>query len=262
MRIACQIQELALQIFTQSGSRSAVFNPERGTRLVSSKEPYLIWTEPDPSKPGAPAAPGNTRVRKIIGWTTAAALLLIVMPPTPVLIPLLWFAAVATGYGAAILIAVLMLLPLRNLLLAPSGRISVPMHERLSLWCLGLSTLHVAIFLIAEPLTIEYLKWSQPRHMIAGNIGFILLALIVATSLTWLRTRLFGVRIRFRPIHVVASLVLVVLSSAHMLGSAIYLAGWVKIALFVIICAGLTALCLRRPKPLAAGTPQKGTEAS
>jgi DMSO/TMAO reductase YedYZ heme-binding membrane subunit len=229
---------------------------------VNSKEPYLIWSEPDPSKIGTPTVIGRARLKKIIGWATAATLFLILMPPTPALMPLLWFVAVATGYGAAVLIAVLMLLPLRTLLLSPSGRISVPMHERIALWCLGLSCLHVAVFLVAEPMTIEYLKWSQPRHMIAGNTGFIILALIVVTSLTWFRTRLFGVHFRFRPVHVIASLLLVVLTSAHMLGSAIYLTGRLKFAIFAIICAALAALSLRRPKPLDARNAQERIERS
>lgn len=216
---------------------------------MRTKEPYLIWTEPDPSKPGAPKALGWGGLKRLLWWSAGIAAVLIAMPPIPMLLPIFWMLAVATGYGAAVLIAVLMVIPLRNLLLSPHGRISVPMHERLALWCLGLSVLHVAIFLIAEPMTIEYLKWSQPRYMIAGNVGFIVLVLLVVTSLGKIRPKLYGLKFRFRPWHVIGSIVLTVLTIAHMLGSAIYVDGRIKMLLFAILCAALPALVLRQPKP-------------
>src|SRR5690606_15583491 len=127
----------------------------------------------------------------IIRFSAGAVALLILMPPIPVLIPWLWIAAMLSGYGAALLIGVLMLLPLRRVVFARWGRISVPAHERLAWWCLGLTALHALILIVCDPVVIEYLKWHQPRHRIAGNAGFILLALIVVTSLERVRVRLF-----------------------------------------------------------------------
>lgn len=214
---------------------------------MTVKEPYLIWKEQEPQSAQGPRALPWPAILRIVRWCSAILLLLLVFPPIPVIIPLVWIIAMLSGYGAAVLMGVLMLLPLRRVVFSNWGRISVPSHERLALWCLGLSAVHAAILIISDPVMIEYLKWHQPRHMIAGNAGFVLLALLVITSLERVRVAMFGVRLRFRPIHVVASLVLVVLTAAHMLGSAIYLEGRMKFAALAMICAGLAALALRRP---------------
>lgn len=221
---------------------------------VSIKEPYLIWKDADADGPARPRAISDAALKRIIRFSAGAVALLILMPPIPVLIPWLWIAAMLSGYGAALLIGVLMLLPLRRVVFARWGRISVPAHERLAWWCLGLTALHALILIVCDPVVIEYLKWHQPRHMIAGNAGFILLALIVVTSLERVRVLLFGLRLRFRPVHVAASLLLLVLAATHMLGSAIYLEGRVKMAVFALMCAALAALALRRPRdPAEAG---------
>jgi len=215
--------------------------------FVTFKEPYLIWKETGSADTAQPHAASWSAIKRITGWCAAIAALLIILPPIPVLIPWFWILAMLSGYGAAVLIGVLMLLPLRRVAISHWGRISVPSHERLALWCLGLTAIHVAILIISDPFIIEYFKWHQPRHMIAGNAGGILLVLLVVTSLERVRVRLFGLRMRFRPIHVVSSLILVVLTAAHMLGSAIYLEGRIKMAAFALICAALAALALRRP---------------
>lgn len=213
---------------------------------MTTPEPYLIWKEAEDGR--APSAINPNRLKRIARWGSGALLLLLFVPPIPMWLPIIWTVAVLLGYAAVLLIALLFALPLRNLTRAPLGRLTVPSHERLANWCLGLTALHVIVFLVGEPMTIEYLKWSQPRHMIAGNVGFVLLALLVVTGLERFRTRLFGLRVRFRPVHVIGSLLLLVLTLAHILGSAIYVDGRIKMLVVALVSCGLVGLILRRPK--------------
>jgi hypothetical protein len=216
---------------------------------MKAPEPYLVWRDPDPSSVAeAPEALGKRDVRKWLRNAALLALLLVLVPPTPFLMSPLWLLAVATGYGAAILIGLVMLLPLRRLILWPDARISVERHKRLAEIALVLSALHTVLFLAGETLTLEYLWPSQPRFMVAGNVGLVVLASLVVTSLERIRARLFGPRVRFRPIHVSAALALVVLVAAHMAGSGIFIAHPMKTALLAIVSGALLAATLRRSK--------------
>jgi DMSO/TMAO reductase YedYZ heme-binding membrane subunit len=216
---------------------------------VARIEPYLIWKDGDPADPNAPRAIGTPKIKALAWSTVTLCLAVLCLPPIPVVLPVFWLIAVLVGYGAVALIALLAILPLRNLARSPSGRMTVPMHEKIALIALALTGLHIVVFLAAEPLTLEYLKLSQPRYMIAGNIAALLMLLLVVTSLERIRPRLFGTRLRYRPLHLAGSILLVVLMLWHMIGSAVYTVGYVKLALYTLLSLGIVAAMLRRPLP-------------
>jgi DMSO/TMAO reductase YedYZ heme-binding membrane subunit len=216
---------------------------------MKAPEPYLVWKDPDREK-GAeiPLVLSRPERNRWLRNGAMVALLLIVLPPFPYLMSPVWLLALVTGYAAAVLIAVLMVLPLRRLAGWPQTRLSVESHKRLGELALGLTVVHTALFLTGEALTLEYIWPSQPVFMIAGNAGFIILALLVVTSLERVRVRLFGPRLRFRAIHVSAAILLVVLTAAHMAGSGIFIAHPAKAGAVALISAALAGAALRRPR--------------
>ena len=227
-------------------------------------EPYLIWKPPLPGDQSehAPRLLTSHDVRRL-GWITAAITLAILcLPPWLYPIPALSALCVLSGYGAVGFIGLLMLLPLRRLLPWPNDRISVPLHQTLGLAALGLSLLHTLLFLLTEPLTIEYLKWFQPRFMIAGNIGLILLAVLVVTSLQTMRPKFFGARFQFRALHVIGSILFVLLLGAHLIGSSVYVEGILKSCVIAAVCAALVVAMLRKPESRAADSQNKRHEAA
>jgi hypothetical protein len=216
---------------------------------MKSPEPYLVWKEPEPA--AGPDAPKVLDRAGLIRWLRYGALLtvvLIALPPLPYLVSALWLTSLATGYGAAALIAILMLLPLRRLAGWPNTRISVERHKRLGEWALGLSAIHTVLLLAGDSVSLEYLWPSQPRFMLAGNMGLVLLALLVVTSLERIRVGLFGNQVRYRPVHVASSVLLVVLTAAHTVGSGIFVAHAWKAALVALISGAVIAAVLRRPR--------------
>jgi DMSO/TMAO reductase YedYZ heme-binding membrane subunit len=223
---------------------------------MKAPEPYLIWREQHPDQSaGQPKALSKSAVTIWVRNCALLALVLIALPPLPMLLTPVWLLAMVTGYAACVLIAAVMLLPLRTLLLWPRQRISIPHHKQLAEWALGLSALHTVLFLVTDHVTLEYLKPSQPRYMLAGNIGLILMGLLIVTSLERPRVALFGPRYPFRSVHVVLSILLVVLVAAHMIGSNIYIAHPVKAAVCALIAAGLIVVTLKRPAPIVKPEP-------
>ncbi len=215
---------------------------------MKAPEPYLVWQDPDDSRsPGKPrfalTRPEANR-RVLIGL--AAALILIALPPTPYLMSPVWLASMVTGWGSAALIAVLMILPLRRFASWPQVRISVERHKRLGELALLLAAAHTLLLIVGDKLMLEYLWPAQPRWMFAGNIGFIVLALLVVLSLERLRV-LFGPGPRFRTVHIVLSVVLVALMAAHMVGSGIFIAHPLKAGLLALVSAALVAATFRPP---------------
>lgn len=228
---------------------------------MKAPEPYLVWRDPEPAD-GAEAARVLAKPR-VNRWLLNAALLttlFIVLPPLPYLVSPLWLAALVTGYAAAALIAVLMLLPLRHLTSWPHVRISVERHKKLAELALFLSLAHTLLLLVGETLTLEYLWPSQPYYMIAGNIGLLLLAFLVLTSLERVRVAMFGPRLRFRPIHLGAAIILVVLVAAHMVGSGIFVAHPLKAAVVAVLSALLVLMSFWRPRERSEAASGEGRE--
>jgi len=212
-------------------------------------EPYLIWKEhPSASGEDDPRVAGRLQRRRWILGAALCALVLILIPPLPTLFDGMWFIAILTGYASAIVLALLMVLPLRRLAGWPHERISVPSHQRWGEWALYLAGAHTALLLLREPLALEYLKLSQPAFMIAGNVALILLCAIVILSLERVRVALFGPRLRFRTVHVMASIALIVLVCAHLVGSSVWIVGPAKIVLCAAVCAALVAATLKKPQ--------------
>jgi hypothetical protein len=211
-------------------------------------EPYLVWRDPDGSAEASPRfALLRPEANRWVRNALLAALILIAIPPTPYLLSPLWLASIVTGWAGAALIALLMVLPLRRFTSWPAVRISVERHQRLGELALVLSAVHTVLLIAGDKLTLEYLWPSQPRWMLAGNAGLIVLALLVVTSLERVRVAVFGAGSRFRNVHVVLAVVLIGLMAAHMVGSGIFIAHPLKAALLALVAAALVATTFKAP---------------
>lgn len=209
--------------------------------------PYLIWNDDGASTSGS----FNEHVLSkaaVAGWLkrcALAAFVILALPPIPYLTGVIWLLSLATGYLAAVAIAMLMVLPLRRVMSGVQQRITVPTHRRLSEWALILTTAHLILLLVADTTTIEYLKPAQPVFMIAGNAALILMAIVWATSLEKARVFIFRTNLNFRPIHIVLSILTAVLIPVHMIGSAAFVTGPLKPVIFAAITAYAVLQTLR-----------------
>jgi DMSO/TMAO reductase YedYZ heme-binding membrane subunit len=229
---------------------------------MKAPEPYLVWRDPAPADDAAhaPVVLAKPQINRWLRNGLLLTVLFIALPPLPYVVSPLWTLALLTGYAAAALIAILMLLPLRRLAGWPHARISVERHKKLGELALVLALAHTLLLLIGETLTLEYIWPSQPYYMIAGNAGLVLLALLVVTSLERVRVAVFGPRLRFRPIHVGAAVILVVLVAAHMAGSGIFVAHPLKAAVVAILSAILIVMSFWRPDEKSEPARADGTQ--
>lgn len=210
-------------------------------------EPYLIWNET--AYAADPRVNGSLLPKsELIRWIKRGvflALVMIALPPVPYRVGPIWLLSLAAGYAAAVLIALLMVLPLRRVVPSFQNRISVPAHRKLSEWAIGLTILHLVLFVASDTQTIEYLKPAQPVFMVAGNVGLILMAIVWATSLETPRVVFIKSMLGFRSIHIVLSIAVVVLIGLHVLGSATFINGPLKPLIFTAISAYIILKTLR-----------------
>jgi amino acid transporter len=152
----------------------------------------------------------------------------IALCPWPASGGVLWDIGVGVGYAALALAVTLYLYPLRGDGLPHRRLFTLTQHRRIGWWALILATLHVAILLIAQPLTSRYLLPSAPLYMLSGIAALVALAVLVPTGLSArssLRERPARVSLDHRApptsasTHAVLAALLVALSGAHIIGS-------------------------------------------
>jgi len=97
-------------------------------------------------------------------------------------------------------------------------------HIGLSLIVLAAITFHALGILISNDVAIEYLKWRAPGYMHAGNLAFLIMLVLSAMAIKRVRLALHKSFDGFRHTHRLLSLVIVVLTGWHIIGSG-YLTG-------------------------------------
>lgn len=98
------------------------------------------------------------------------------------------------------------------------------LHNDLSWWLAALLVCHVAVSLILEPLTLEYLTWRGSTPMLAGLLALVAAGLLFGLSLPVMRPWAGSPRV-WRNTHSALSLVLMLGSAWHVVGAGYYVRG-------------------------------------
>ncbi len=125
-----------------------------------------------------------------------------------------------------------------------SGRFFANLHRDIGYLSLVFIGLHVGLLLLAEPLLVEHLKLTAPLYMLAGLAAAGLCLLLVLSSVTPLRRKLWADYRSFRQLHGWLSLLVLALALVHLGGSAFYLNHWMKLAVVGAVACTLAAYYL------------------
>lgn len=195
------------------------------------------------SGPGnaAPARPSAVRFGALLLACLGLPLLLVSLGQPAPAVNLLWDWSNALGYFAVALTLLLFVYAGRPRAFPPfSGRFFANIHRDLGYIVLLLVVAHIAIMLYAEPLLLEHLKPTAPVHMLAGLASAVLMLLLVLTSVTAFRRRLWSDYQRFRAFHAWLSIAALLLLLLHVVESGYYLNSVWKI----LLCLSIAALVL------------------
>ena len=158
-------------------------------------------------------------VRRLAGAIAAGtAIVLVPLPPSG---GLPWDIGIGVGYAAVVFASTLYLYPVRGDGLPHRRLFTLSQHRRIGWIALILSALHIAILLIAQPLTSRYLLPSAPLYMLAGTLALIALAILIATGLSarsTLRSRSSG-KTASVSTHAILAALFLALVGAHVIGS-------------------------------------------
>jgi hypothetical protein len=152
------------------------------------------------------------------------------------------------GYGAGLCLLHLFLFPLRKRLSMPGGPVALALHHRISDCGLVLTVAHTAGYLVAQPLTLEYLLPTAPIYMLAGLLALVLYIVLTLTSLHGPRRHLFPKSRVFQAFHIVVGAVLLFAVVLHLAGSGLFLnTGWKRV-IFGVVAGGAVIAVLRRTR--------------
>lgn len=128
------------------------------------------------------------------------------------------------GFGIAGLLLLLLCCWLGPATRAGYSAHALRLHIGVSLVTLAGVFAHALGLLLSNDVMIEYLKWRAPLYMLAGNLGFVLMIIVVVISLRNVRRRIHNNFNGFRTTHRILSALIVFLTGWHIIGSG-YLAG-------------------------------------
>jgi class III cytochrome C family protein len=163
-------------------------------------------------------------LRRLLGALGLSAALLLC--PLPAAGGAAWDSGMGLGYAALLFAAVLYLYPLRGDGLPHRRLFTLSQHRRMGWLALAFGALHVALLLIAQPLTSRYLLPSAPLYMLSGLAALIALAILVASGLSARSSlRKTSAAGNVRPpstsvsLHSLLAALLLTLIAAHIIGS-------------------------------------------
>ena len=110
-----------------------------------------------------------------------------------------------------------------------SGRFFANLHRDLGYIALLLVIAHIGILLFSEPMLLEHLKPTAPFYMLAGMVASLILLLLVISSITPWRRRIWPDYRRFKFLHAWLAVACVALSCWHVLVSRFYLNTAIKL---------------------------------
>ncbi|NUT78014.1 ferric reductase like transmembrane component [Pseudomonas sp. C1C7] len=174
---------------------------------------------------------------------TLPFVLLLFMTPMPGIDPA-WDFANGAGFLAGILLAALFIYSGRPLS-EPyyDGKFFMNLHRDLGYAATLLLALHVGVLLISEPQVVDYLKPSATWPMLSGTLATLLLLVLVPTSLSAVRKKLWRNHRHFKLWHYGLGALMLVLVSVHMLSAGFYTAALWKWFFWV----GLIGAAILRP---------------
>jgi hypothetical protein len=160
-----------------------------------------------------------------------------------------WAWELSEILGLAGLLACLALCgcPVRPREATPPVLLSLGRHEVLGWIAAAAAGLHILVALGADHTVVEYLKLSSPLYQLAGMAAFLLLLILVASSVASLRRRLWRSHRNFQASHIALGCLLLVLLAAHVLTTGRYTNGYGRrIALIAVAAGGIALLLMRR----------------
>jgi hypothetical protein len=120
-----------------------------------------------------------------------------------------------------------------------NGRFFLNLHRDLGFAAVAILSLHIIHQLLSEPVLWTHFSLAAPPDMLAAWLATLLVVLLVSSSVSPLRRRLWRDYAQFRFWHRYISLLVVVLSAWHILALRAYLSTIIALLLF---CASLCYL--------------------
>jgi hypothetical protein len=149
----------------------------------------------------------------------------------------LWDLGAACGYICVILFACLYAFPVRGDGLPHARLLGLSQHKSLG-WCvLGTAIAHVAILLLAEPLSTRYLLPSAPLFMWCGIVSLLVSVALVITGLSARAQMRRSPAASRAALHVVLASLAMTTACAHIVGSSQLLSGAFKLAVVLLLVA-------------------------
>src|ERR1700679_904789 len=156
-----------------------------------------------------------------------------------------WECSEILGLAGALACLALCGSPVRPRESAPPALLSLSRHEMLGWIALGAAALHILLAVMTDHAVLEYLKTTAPLYQLAGIVGFVVLLVLVATSLAGVRRRLWRSHRNFQATHIVFGCLLLALLAVHVVTTDRYTAGYGRRVLFIAVAAGGLAMLLR-----------------
>lgn len=178
----------------------------------------------------------------------AALLLLAAAPAFTGYAGLGWELWQVAGYAGALACIALCGAPVRPRQAVPPTLLTLKLHTLIG-WLAALGVLlHVGGLALDDRWVVEYLKPTAPLYQLAGILAAVLLPILVLSSLTAVRRRLWVSHRGFQVVHVVLACALVVLIAIHVLVTDRYAGGYVRRVLFAATAVGALLMLLRARK--------------
>jgi DMSO/TMAO reductase YedYZ heme-binding membrane subunit len=146
--------------------------------------------------------------------------------------------------------------PVRPRESAPPALLSLSRHEMLGWIAFGAAALHILLAVMADRAVVEYLKPTSPLYQLAGIVGFVVLLVLVVTSLATVRRRLWHSHRNFQATHIVFGCLLLALLGVHVVTTGRYIGGGGRRILFIAVAAGGLAMLLRRRRGVGTAPPE------
>jgi len=160
---------------------------------------------------------------------------------------LFWDLGAACGYVCLILFVCLYVFPVRGDGLPHARLLGLSQHKTIG-WCvLGAAAAHVAVVLLAEPLSTRYLLPSAPLFMWFGFIAFLAVVALVITGLSARSLMRRSPSTSRATLHVVLAALLMLTVCGHVIGSSQLLSGAIKtLVVSLLLCIPLGWYAFRR----------------
>jgi predicted CXXCH cytochrome family protein len=183
--------------------------------------------------------------RRYLAWAAGLAVTA-AMPIFAGFTKLGWECSEILGLAGALACLALCGSPVRPRESTPPALLSLGRHEMLGWIALGAAALHILLAVMTDHTVLEYLKPTLPLYQLAGIVGFVVLLVLVATSLAGARRRLWRSHRNFQATHIAFGCFLLALLAVHVVTAGRYTAGYGRRVLFIAVAAGGLAMLLRR----------------